>query len=97
MAKKDKKLLLDKVAESLTTTLTSLNGNLSPKQFKRNIKKASKALITGVLTEKPKTTVKKKTALKKTAKATAAPKKAPKKTPKKSSPKKVNAKKIATN
>ncbi|MEI9810732.1 MAG: hypothetical protein WDO16_24245 [Bacteroidota bacterium] len=40
MSKKQKKDLRLKVAETLTTTLTSLEGELSPKKLKRNIKKA---------------------------------------------------------
>jgi signal recognition particle GTPase len=46
--KLSKKDLRNQVAETLISTFEGLKDNVSPKKFRRNIKKASKALLTGV-------------------------------------------------
>jgi hypothetical protein len=46
--KLSKKVLRNQVAETLISTFEGLKDNVSPKKFKRNIKKASKVLLTGV-------------------------------------------------
>ena len=47
-SKKIKKDIQQKLVDTLAATLDGLNGQLSPKKRKRNIKKASKALVAGL-------------------------------------------------
>lgn len=60
--KKSKKVLQQKVAETLKTTFGGLKDEISPKKFKRNIKKASKALVAGLKTSAVKKSKEKKKA-----------------------------------
>jgi hypothetical protein len=46
--KLSKKDLRNQVAETLISTFEGLKDTVSPKKFRRNIKKAVKALLTGV-------------------------------------------------
>lgn len=48
MSKQEKKELKLKVEETLATTFTDLSGNISPKKFKRNLRRASRALLAGL-------------------------------------------------
>jgi hypothetical protein len=54
MSSKQKNTLKEKVTETLTTTFSGLQNEMSPKKFKRNIKKASKALLAGFKNAQPK-------------------------------------------
>lgn len=63
MSKQEIKELKLKVEETLAATFTDLSGNLSPKKFRRNLRRASRALLAGL-----KVTSAKKTAVKKVKK-----------------------------
>ena len=47
-SKKIKKEIQQKLADTLNSSVEDLKANLSPKKLKRNIKKASKALVAGL-------------------------------------------------
>lgn len=47
-SKQIKKDLRRQVADKLTTTFETLNKDISPKKLQRNIRKASKALLSGL-------------------------------------------------
>jgi hypothetical protein len=59
-SKKIKKNLQLKVAERLTATFGDFQKDMSQKKFKRNIKKASKALLAGLKTAPEKRSTSKK-------------------------------------
>lgn len=48
-----KKQLRSQVAATLTNTFDGLKNELSDKKFQRNIKRASKALLAGLVIKKP--------------------------------------------
>ena len=51
MSSKQKKKIRVEVAQTLMTTFSKFDNQLSPKKFKRNIKKATKALVAGIKPE----------------------------------------------
>jgi hypothetical protein len=54
MSSKQKNSLKEKITETLTATFSGLQNEMPPKKFKRNVKKASKALIAGFKIASPK-------------------------------------------
>jgi hypothetical protein len=58
--KKIKKDLRLKLEETLSQSVVNLNGEISPKKLKRNVKKASKALLAGLKVTPGKTKEEKK-------------------------------------
>lgn len=55
-SRKSKKQLRSEVALTLFNTFSKFNDKISPKKLKRNIKKASKALVAGMKVDNPKKT-----------------------------------------
>lgn len=66
-SKKLKKDLQQKVAETLAITFEEFKKDISPKKFRRNIRKASKALLAGLATTPTKESSVKKSIAKKTS------------------------------